>query len=84
MQQWRFAVLVLAGLYATTSCGTRQSEAQRQHDANTPAGKVGQAAHRAAVEADRAAAAVGRKVDKAAHEAREGWNEDARRTRNTK
>ena len=60
-------------------CGPHESEAQRHHDANTPAGKAGQAAHRAAVEADRAAAAVGRKLDKVAHDAREGWNEDARK-----
>jgi hypothetical protein len=67
-----------------SSCGTHESEAQRHYDANTPAGKAGQAAHRAAVEADKAAAAIARKLDKAAHDAREGWNEDARRNRNTK
>jgi len=62
-----------------TACGHSESEAQRQHDANTPAGKVGQAAHKAAVEVDKAGRAVGRQLDKAAHDAHEGWKEDARR-----
>lgn len=76
-----FAALTLAAGIAVSACGPRESEAQRRHDANSPAGKIGQAAHRAAVEADKAAAVAGRKLDKAAHDAREGWNEDARKTR---
>jgi hypothetical protein len=84
MQQSRLALLALAGFLAFASCGTHESEAQRHQDANTPAGKVGQAAHRAAVEADKAARAIGKKVDKAAHDAREGWNEDAHRNQNSK
>lgn len=63
------------------SCGPRESEAQRHHDANTPAGKAGQLAHKAAVQADKAGRAIGRKLDKAAHDARQGWNEDARKDR---
>jgi hypothetical protein len=78
------AALALAGLLGMSSCGTHESGAQRHQDANTPAGKVGQAAHRAAVEADKAGRVIGRKLDKAAHDAREGWNEDAHRNRNTK
>ena len=75
------APLMIAGLLLAGSCGPRESETRQHHDANTPAGKVGQVAHRAAVEADKAAAAVGRKLDKAAHDAHEGWKEDARKTR---
>ena len=78
------APLMIAGLLVAGSCGPRESDTQRRHDANTAAGKVGQAAHRAAVEADKAAAAVGRKLDKAAHEAHEGWKEDARKTRDAR
>ena len=84
MQQWPFRALVLTGVLAVSSCGTHESDAQRNRDANTPAGKVGQAAHRAAVDADKAGRAIGKKLDKAAHDAREGWNEDAHRTRDTK
>ena len=75
---------MIAGLLLASSCGPRESDTQRHHEANTPAGKVGQAAHRAAVEADKAAEAVGRKLDKAAHDAHEGWKEDARKTRDTR
>jgi hypothetical protein len=83
--QGRFlAPLVIPGLLLAASCGPRESDTQRRHDANTPAGKVGQAAHRAAVQADKAAAAVGRKLNRAAHDAHEGWKEDARKTRNTR
>jgi len=70
---------MLAALLVSAACGPRESESQKQRDANTPAGKAGQVAHRAAVELDKAGRAVGRKLDKAAHDARQGWNEDARK-----
>ena len=63
-----------------SACGTRESDDQRHHDANTVSGKIGQGAHRAAVEADKAGRAISRQLDRAAHDAREGWNEDARKT----
>jgi hypothetical protein len=84
MQQWRLLALALAGILGTSSCRTHESDAERRRDANTPAGKLGQAAHKAAVQADKAGRAIGKKLDKAAHDAREGWNEDARQNRNTK
>ncbi len=65
------AVLALAG------CGSRESPEQRREDANTPAGKVGQAAHKAATAADKAGRVVARKLEKAAHDAHAGWNEAA-------
>jgi hypothetical protein len=67
-----------AGLIVFASCGPRESPEQRYRDANTPAGKVGQAAHKVTVEADKAGRVIGRKLDKAAHDAREGWKEAAR------
>ncbi len=67
------ASLVLAG------CGYRETPQQRRDDANTPAGKVGQAAHKVAVEAGKASRAVGRQLDQAAHDAREGWKEAGRK-----
>ena len=76
--------MLLGALVALNACGPRETEEQRHRDANTPAGKVGQAAHKVAVEADKAGRVVGRKLDKAAHDAREGWNEAARKDRNTK
>lgn len=66
------------------ACGRRETQEQRHGDANTPAGKVGQAAHKVAVEADKAGRVIGRKLDKAAHDAHEGWNETASKDRNTK
>jgi hypothetical protein len=60
------------------ACGSRESAPERHRDANTRAGKVGQAAHKVAVEADKARRVIGRKLGKAAHDAREGWKEDAR------
>ena len=76
--------MLLGALVTLNACGPRETEEQRHRDANTPAGKVGQAAHKVAVEADKAGRVVGRKLDKAAHDAREGWNEAARKDRNTK
>lgn len=61
------------------SCSPSESEEQRRHDANTVAGKLGQAAHKAAVETDKAGRVIGKKLDKAAHDAKEGWQEDARK-----
>jgi hypothetical protein len=37
--------------------------------------------HRAAVEADKAGRAIGRQLDRAAHEAHEGWRQDEQRHR---
>ena len=69
------------GLMALSACGPRQSPEERHEAANTPAGKLGQAAHRATVEVDKAGRAIGRELDKAAHDAREGWKEDASKQR---
>ncbi len=76
--------MILAGLIMLGSCGPHETQEQRHREANTPAGKVGQAAHKVAVEADKAGRVIGRKLDKAAHDAREGWNEDSRKDRRTK
>lgn len=72
-------LLVVAALILFSGCGPRESLDQRHDDANTPAGKVGQVAHKAAVEADKAGRELGRKMEKAAHDAHEGWKEDARK-----
>jgi hypothetical protein len=78
-------MLIAAALLASlAACGPHESEEQRRHEANTAAGKIGQGAHRAAVEADKAGRVIGRQLDKAAHDAREGWNEDARKDRDRK
>jgi hypothetical protein len=78
------ATAVAVGLLAITGCASHESDEERHDDANTPAGKVGQAAHRAAVEADKAGRVIGRKLDKAAHDAHEGWKEAARNDKNYK
>jgi hypothetical protein len=76
--------IALAGLLALAACGSHESREERHRDANTPAGKVGQAAHKVAVQADKAARVVGRKLDKAAHEAHEGWKEASRNDQDKK
>lgn len=70
---------IFVALLALSSCSSRESEADRHKDANTPAGKVGQAAHTVAVEADKAGRVINRKLEKAAHDAHEGWKEAARK-----
>jgi hypothetical protein len=77
----RFAVLCFsATLLLLGACNPSETSDQRHHDANTPAGKLGQAAHKAAVEADKAGRAVGRQLKHAAHDAHEGWKEDEQRS----
>jgi hypothetical protein len=69
---------ILAGLLSLSACGSHESTEERHRDANTPAGKAGQVAHKVAVQANKAARVLGRKLDKAAHDAHEGWKEAAR------
>lgn len=77
-------VVTLAAFLTLSACGSRESEEERHREANTPAGKAGQAAHRVAVEADKAGRVIGRKLDKAAHDAHEGWKEAARKDQDKK
>ena len=78
--QPRFLLLViLAALGMSLACGSHQSEEERHRQANTPAGKVGQAAHKVAVEADKASRQIGRELGKAARDAHAGWKEAARK-----
>lgn len=78
--RFRFGIAAaILGLAALTACGPHESEQQREHDANTVAGRLGQVAHRAAVEADKAGRVIGRQLGKAAHNAREGWQQDERK-----
>ncbi len=71
--------LFIGILLTLSACGYRETTEERRQDANTAAGKVGQAAHKVAVEAGKASRAVGRQLDKAAHDAHEGWKEAARK-----
>jgi hypothetical protein len=73
------AILFCGSLLISVACGPHMSEEQRRADANSAAGKVGQAAHKAAVEADKAGRVLEQKVNKAAHDAHEGWKEAARK-----
>lgn len=77
--------LFVAALLLLSGCSTStESESQRRSDANSAAGKLGQAAHSVAVHTERAAKVAGRKLDKAAHQAHEGWEESARKDNNSK
>jgi hypothetical protein len=78
------AIFLACLLLAGDACTSRESEAERHRDANTPAGKVGQAAHKAAVQADKAGRVVSRELEKAAHDAHEGWKEAARKDQEKK
>lgn len=66
------------------ACSPHETQEQRRRDANTPAGEMGQAAHKVAVEADKAGRVIGRKLDKAAHDAHAGWKEAARKDASSK
>lgn len=79
--KWALALLALALLMM--SCGPRETAEQQHREANTPAGKVGQVAHKAALQADKAGRAISRELGKAAHDAHEGWKEDARKDRSS-
>ncbi len=80
--------IILAGLIVLNGCSIypskEQAKEQQRRDANTPAGKMGQAAHKAAVEVGKAGAVIGQKLDKAAHDAHAGWNEAARKDQSKK
>jgi hypothetical protein len=76
-------LVFLALTILIAGCGPRETAEQQRREANTPAGKVGQVAHKAAVQADRAGRAIGRQLGKAAHDAHEGWKEDARNDKRT-
>ena len=80
----RFTILTLAMLFTlllTAACGVRETPSEKHEDANSPAGKLGQAAHKIAVQANKAGAAVARDLSKAAHDAHEGWKEEKRKSR---
>jgi hypothetical protein len=77
-------LIVSMALTMWVACGSRPSEEERHRDANTPAGKVGQAAHKVAVEAGKASRQIGRELGKAAHDAHAGWKEAARKDKDKK
>jgi hypothetical protein len=80
MRSLAFAMLA-ATLLTGLACTDPETPARRHHEANTPAGKVGQAAHKLSVEADKAGRVVGRQLQHAAHDAHEGWKEADQRDR---
>ena len=81
----RFLLLViLMALGMSLACGSRQSEEERRRQANTPAGKIGQAAHKVAVEAGKASRKIGRQLGNAARDAHAGWKEAARKDQEKK
>ena len=77
---WIFVLLLpVAGCLSSN-----QSESQKHADANTPAGKVGKAAHAVAVQSGKAANALAKDLGKAAREARAGWQEAAEQDKEKK
>ncbi len=77
-------ILILAAAGIFTGCAPQETPEQRRQAANTAAGKLGQAAHKAATEADKAGKVIGRELKQAAHDAHEGWKEDARKDQTKK
>jgi len=76
--------IVLLGLMTLGACSAPPPKEGRSRDANTPAGKLGQAAYKASVEVGKAGKVIGQKLDTAAHNAHEGWKEAARKDQNKK
>lgn len=58
---------------ALLSCHKSETAEQHQKEADSAAGKVGQAAYGAAKVTEKAAKAAGKEISKAAHDAHEGW-----------
>jgi hypothetical protein len=83
---WRpyLGIAILAATIGFSGCESRQSGEETRRDANTPAGKVGQAAHKAVVNVDKAGRELGRKLDGVAHDMHEGWKEDSRKSQDKK
>jgi len=77
-------VATMAVLAILSACSSPQSETERQRQSNTAAGKVGQAAHKVAVEAGKASQQIGRELNKAARDAHAGWKEAARKEQDKK
>ena len=72
-------ILIVAAALFLGACGrSSESASQREKEANSPAGKVGQVAHKVAKETGKVVKAAGKELGKAAHQAREGWKESAR------
>lgn len=81
------AILAIAAGLLSACQTERQREAERQReqqDQNSAAFRAGEAAHEIAKKAEKAAVAVGRKLDDSARKAEEGWKEQARRDREKK
>lgn len=76
--------IIFVGLIGLSACSSPQTKEGRSRDASTPAGKLGQAAYKASVEVGKAGKVIGQKLDTAAHNAREGWKEAARKDQNKK
>ena len=74
-------VVVSATLLLGACGGTHESPSQRQKEANSPAGKVGQAAYHVTKATGKVLKAAGKELAKAGHQAREGWKQSARRDR---
>jgi len=79
----RFAgTLTVIGVISLTACSSPPRPKTRSGNADTPAGKIGQAAYKASVKIGEAGKAVGQKLNTAAHNAHAGWNEAARKDQN--
>jgi hypothetical protein len=67
------AILAAGGLLWMTGC---QEPPARPADADTPAGKAGSVAYKAAKETEKAAKEVGKKLDQATRDAHAGWKKE--------
>jgi hypothetical protein len=72
------ASLLMTGLLSLGACTNSEHTSSRHSDADSPAGKLGQAAYHAKVDLKRAAAEADRKLQKAARDARAGWQQAER------
>jgi outer membrane murein-binding lipoprotein Lpp len=71
--------LIVVGVLSLAACSAPPRPKTQSGNANTPAGKVGQAAYKASVEIGKAGKTIGQKLNTAAHNAHAGWNEAARK-----
>ena len=77
-------ILIFVGVISSTACSAPPRPKTQNGSANTPSGKLGQAAYKASVAIDKAGKKIGQDLNTAAHNAHAGWNEAARKDKDKK
>lgn len=74
MPRWGAAVVIAITLMISACTRPADPSARRDADPNSPAGKVGQAAHKAADKLEEVGKKAGKEIKKTARQAKAGWD----------